>query len=101
MTVQEWVNGFAKELTIDTNSVNRLWQKINAHCVSNGVSVDMEKSDLEHGILKVVDYKDLIPLNGIEIRIIKNETGVYSRVYVDGIRLDGREPTTEFMIELG
>ena len=101
MTLHEWMNGFAKELTIDTNSVNRLWQKINAHCVSNGVSVDMERSDLENGIIKVVDYKDLIPLQGIEIRISKTETGVCSRVYVSGIQLDERNSTTEFMIELG
>ena len=107
MTLGEWLAGFAKELTIDTNSVNRLWQKIDAHCVSNGVSidllpqpdahcvsngvsVDMERSDLTKGILKVVNYSDLQPIQGLELRISKDDSGAHCRVWLDGRQLTGR-----------
>lgn len=90
MTLKEWMNGFAKELTIDTNSVNRLWQKIDAHCVSNGVSVDMERSDLAKGILKVVNYSDLQPIQKLELRITQDDSGAHCRVWLDEIQLTGR-----------
>lgn len=90
MTLGEWLSGFAKELTIDTDSVNRLWQKIDAHCVSNGVSVDMERSDLTKGILKVVNYSDLQPIQGLELRITQDDSGAHCRVWLDGRQLTGR-----------
>lgn len=90
MTLGEWLSGFAKELTINTTSVNRLWQKIDAHCVSNGVSVDMERSDLTKGILKVVNYSDLQPIQGLELRITQDDSGAHCRVWLDGRQLTGR-----------
>lgn len=90
MTFGEWLAGFAKELTINTTGVNRLWQKIDAHCVSNGVSVDMERSDLTKGILKVVDYSNLQPIQGLELRIAKDDSGAHCRVWLDGRQLTGR-----------
>ena len=86
----EWLTGFAKELTIDTNSVNRLWQKIDAHCVSNGVSIDMERSDLTNGILKVVNYSDLQPIQGLELRITHDDSDVHCRVWLHVRQLTGR-----------
>lgn len=90
MTLKAWLNGFAKELTIDTDSVNRLWQKIDTHCVSNGVSVDMERSDLTKGILKVVNYSDLQPIQRLELRITQDDSGSHCRVWLDGRPLTGR-----------
>ena len=90
MTLNEWLSGFAAELTIDTTGINRLWQKINAHCVSNGVSVDMERSDLTKGILKVVNYSDLQPIQGLELRITQDDSGAHCRVWLDGRQLTGR-----------
>lgn len=90
MTFGEWLAGFAKELTINTTSVNRLWQKIDAHCVSNGVSVDMERSDLTKGILNVVDYSNLQPIQGLELRITQDDSGAHCRVWLDGRQLTGR-----------
>ncbi|MBO4736633.1 MAG: hypothetical protein J5614_09610, partial [Paludibacteraceae bacterium] len=86
----ELLTGFAKELTIDTNSVNRLWQKIGMHCISSGVSVDMERSDLTKGILKVVNYSDLQPIQGLELRITQDDSGAHCRAWLDGRELTGR-----------
>ena len=90
MTPNEWLSGFAAELTIDTHCINRLWQKIGMHCVSNGVSVDMERSDLTKGILKVANYSDLQPIQGLELRITQDDSGSHCRVWLDGIQLTGR-----------
>lgn len=90
MKFSEWLSGFVTELTIDAESTNRLWQKINSHCLSNGVSVDMENSDIDKGVLTVVRYEDCMPLQGVSLRITKDDSGAHSRVIIAGREMSGR-----------
>ena len=93
MQFSEWLAGFAKELTIDADSYNRLWQKINAHCISNGVSVDMADLNLNdrgEGTIGVVRYEDLMPLQGVDLKITNDGSGAHCRVVVAGKELSGR-----------